>query len=64
MFVGPVWYLIRVALLAARILGRFLHFFYVCTPALGQQLGIGTTVGKLKCIDGRLAPVLNERPRH
>ena len=36
----------------------------LCTPALGQQLGIGTTVGVQKCIDERLTPVLNVRPRH
>lgn len=32
MFVGPVWNLLRVALLAARIWGRFLHFLKLCAP--------------------------------
>ena len=33
MFVGSVWNLLRVAFLAARILGQFLiYFFLICAP--------------------------------
>jgi len=69
MFVGPVWNLLRVALLAARILGGSYTFLKSCAPQHYSNIRVAAARYRH---DSRYAemhrwktsPVFNEGPRH